>query len=84
VSEDFASIDHLVGRHFVSTSDNVARIERIGPGALRVVWRTEATEAERNEFEAWFNALMDDPVHITRNIGKETEAEAYARWKAQH
>lgn len=78
-----ADINPLVGRRFVSASGNTCRVERIGEGAMRLVWsrkRAETTEQDLAEAHAWVRSVLGS-VDLTVSRGRENEAESYQKWR---
>lgn len=61
-------------------SDNVARVERIGEDALRVVWRTPPSQSDIDEFTRFVEGVIG-PINPTISRGIENEADAYSEWK---
>lgn len=77
-----ANIDGLVGRHYASKSKNIARIERIGEGAIRAVWMWPPSEADQVEFQSWVEGILG-PINVTKNVGRDSEAEEYSKWRTR-
>jgi hypothetical protein len=76
-----ADISALVGRHFVSSSLNTCRIERVGPGGLRAMWRNRDTEADRQEFESFVASVIGHEIETTICTDLRQEAALYAKWR---
>ena len=75
-----ADVKFLAGQRFLAKSSNTCRIEEIGPGAIRLVWRWGPSEEDQDEFSQWLQ-LKIGPVSITKSVGMENEAHAYEDWK---
>jgi hypothetical protein len=80
---ELADIRPLVGRSFVTRSGKVCRVERLGEGALRVVWqgsRSDITPADEQEFLAWAESVLG-PLHATTSRGRAQEAQNFRQWR---
>ena len=62
--KNLADTSPLAGRHFVSSSGNVATVEVLGAGGLAVDWTQDHTEADRAEFHKWAAGVIG-PLNIT-------------------
>lgn len=80
---DKANIDPLVGRHFVSKSGKVCRIERLAEGAIRVVWKGRPEDHSREdelEFMQWVESILGR-IQPTMHRGRQGEQEWLRRWQ---
>jgi len=81
-----ADVSPIIGRHFVSSSGNVAHASRLGPGGLKVAWQNKPTEKDTSEFDIWALSIIQsaspgDELHAHSEIDKSS-AEASAAYKA--
>jgi hypothetical protein len=76
--------DKLVGRSFVSKSNNVCTVGRIGDDAIRPFWKSKPSQADMDECIEWIQSVLGDNVEPTVHVGREGEAEAYEKWKKEH
>ena len=65
----------LVGRLFVSTSNNVMQVTLIEAGALRFMWQRHASQADMDEAEQWVLGVLgeDHVISVCDDISKEAE-----------
>jgi len=81
-----ADVSPIIGRHFVSSSGNVAHASRLGPGGLKVAWKDKPTEKDTSEFDIWAVSIIrsaspGDEIHAHSQTGKNG-AEASAAYEA--
>jgi hypothetical protein len=77
-----ADVSPLVGRRFVTTSDNTGRIERIEEGATRFVWKRKPSEQDIAEFTEWVQSVLGPDLEITLCLdGRKKEGEELAAWR---
>ncbi len=79
--QPFADLSPVVGRHFVSLAGNVCQVRGLGPGAIRVTWIRRESEADRTEFSAWVEGVIQQPLDIEVSVGLEQEQANYQEWK---
>jgi hypothetical protein len=77
-----AVIDQLAGRHFVATSQNIARVTRLEAGALRVIWEQKPGEADIDEFSRFVEGILGD-VNITLCTDQQREQEMLRAWRGR-
>lgn len=78
-----ANIDSLIGRSFISKSNNTCKIQKIGEGAIRAFWKTKPTLQDKNEFNNWAESILGN-INLTESIGKKNETKNYLKWKEQN
>jgi hypothetical protein len=79
-NNEVGNIDPLIGRHFVSKSNNIARIKKLGDGAMRVTWKNKPTNSDKNEFEMFVESVIG-PIEAT--TCDENGEEEYHKWKEE-
>lgn len=79
MTDTIADVGPLVGRHFVSSGDNVCRFLRLGDGALQARWRKVASIADDRECLEWVEAILGAVAKVHQD--PRTEAQALAEWQ---
>jgi len=78
-----ADVTPLIGRHFVAGTDNVARIQKLGEGGMRIVWKRKPSKEEVEEFTAFVESVIG-PVNATICENRENEERLFRRWLKSH
>ena len=61
-----ANINSLIGRHFVTKSNNTAEVqERLGPGGIRIMWVNKPTQEDIQEQNDWVSQVLGHDINIT-------------------
>lgn len=80
IKSEIADISPLDGRIFVPVSGNRCRIERIGPGGIRLNWmRPTHSQQDYEELLTWAEGLIG-PLCPTEHCDLRTERAAFELW----
>ncbi len=74
----------LIGRSFVSTSNNVCKFEALGnsqDGGLRAKWQSTPSDKDIEECNDWVADRLDAEAHSS--VGKENERTNYAKFRRE-
>lgn len=81
-SMDLADTSPLMGRTFISSTNNICKISRIAgeQAAIRCNWKSKPSEIEIQEFDSWIETIIG-PSTIFNSIGQENEEANLKKWK---
>ena len=84
--EELADVSSVINRKFVTSTDNIARIEIQGPGGINVYWKNKPTELDMQEFNTWCSDVLDASVtaiyagKVSEGSNKVAKKE-YEKWR---